>query len=143
MKRTKKIIATLLILAIGSVSCKTEKNKKEASVEETTTKQFIVEKDSIQNSSAEKNSTVYKGLLTLGLEVSTIKMQDSGKEVWVIDPQNLLQDKYTALTENKKPYTAVYIEVKGKILPKAEDGFAEEFDNILEITELVKMTEKE
>ena len=143
MKKTRKIIVGLLMVTIGIVGCKTEKNKNEGSTEKTTTEQVVIKKDSIQNGSVEENSIIYKGLLTLGAEVSTIKMKDSGKEVWVIDPQNLLQNKYTALTKNKEPYTAVYVEVKGKMLPKAEDGFAQEYENVFEVTELVKISEKE
>lgn len=83
----------------------------------------------------------YKGKLVVGHEVSSIEIEGYKLGVWFLDSKNLVGEKYDKLTKNKKPYTSVFVEVKGKMLPKALDGFAAEYGNVLEVTELIKIRE--
>jgi heat shock protein HslJ len=83
----------------------------------------------------------YKGKLVIGHEVNSIEIEDYKLGVWFLDSKNLVGEKYDKLTKNKKPYTPVFVEVKGKMLPKVLDGFAAEYGNVLEVTELIKIRE--
>lgn len=84
------------------------------------------------------SSPVYKGEITIGVEVSVFVTE--GKEYWLEDETGEIQNRYVEVLGNgQAPYTPIYAELKGKKLPKAEDGFAADYDGVFEISEIVKL----
>jgi len=144
----------LFLLVIVNISCE---NKKKETIKGSEKEIIMIDEGKIMldNSTLHLSDTdslylkkrtevvikTYEGKLVIGPEVSSIEIQDYKLGVWFLDPKNLVGEKYDKLTKGKKPYTSVFVEVKGKMLPKALDGFAEEYGNVLEVTELIKIKE--
>ena len=149
-----KLGLLLFLLVIVNISCKNKKKetvkgsvKEIAKIDEGTkildnSTLHLSDTDSLYlKKRAEVVIKTYEGKLVIGHEVNSIEIQDYKLGVWFSDPKNLVGEKYDKLTKNKKAYTPVFVKVKGKMLPKALDGFAEEYGNVLEVTELIEVKE--
>lgn len=92
----------------------------------------------------DKTPRIFKGMYVFGHEVRTFQdCNDSQKTYWVIDSLSHLQKAYE---ENTKflsyPYESVYAEVKGYLAGKSQMGFAADYENVLIVTELIKIEAK-
>ena len=83
------------------------------------------------NNSEKRESSSYegvKGSYIYGHEVNSFKPCGTTAELWVVGEQNImtkLENDYMRLTN--KPYEEVFVSFKGKKLPKASDGFADDY----------------
>ena len=86
----------------------------------------------------------HHGLYVFGLEVNSITLCGQKSAYWVVaeEPvQARLQQHHQALTN--KPYQAAYIRFNGRLLDKASDGFAADYDGQMAIDELVSIPSAE
>lgn len=90
-----------------------------------------------------KTPITFKGLYTFGNEVNTFQECDPQKVYWVNDS---LVDMRKPYEESVKflsyPYESVYAEVKGYLSGKSSLGYASEYENVLVITEIIKIDQK-
>ncbi len=85
---------------------------------------------------------IYKGLYSFGPEVKLFKECTTGNEFWATDSSSNLELKYSQLNF-EKPYEPVYVEVEGrKIKTTKTDALDTEYDSILVIKKLIKITKQ-
>lgn len=90
-----------------------------------------------------KEIKTFKGLYTLGDEVNTFRDCNTGKVYWVEDESK----KLTAAYQKTKvflsyPYESVYAELKGYLKGKSNIGYAEEYENVLLVTNVGVVKQK-
>ena len=87
---------------------------------------------------------IFKGLYSFGSEVSTFRdCKNTGKLYWLEDKSNKLSSAYKKATDFQSyPYESVYIEVKGYLKGKSNIGYAEEYENVLTVTDLISLKPK-
>lgn len=89
-------------------------------------------------------SVIYKGLYTFGNEVN--RFQDcSGREnvYWVNDSLVSLREHYEKTSRFPSyPHESVYAEVKGYLSGKSQVGYASEYENVLVVTDIIKLEAK-
>ncbi|MBR0572604.1 MULTISPECIES: hypothetical protein [Pasteurellaceae] len=84
-----------------------------------------------------QDNTAVQGLLTFGHEVSSFEPCGSEKAYWIIDPTDKLNNLYNEkLAKPSEPYTPVLAELVLKDLGKATEGFAEDYDSVVEAIEI-------
>ena len=86
----------------------------------------------------------YKGMYTIGDEVSTFQDCNDGKKIyWVNDSISNMQKAYEENTKSLSyPYESVYAEVKGYLAGKSKEGYAADYENVLVVTEVIKIEPK-
>jgi len=93
---------------------------------------------------AGRTVSIFKGLYTFGNEVNTF--QDCGgrqKVYWVSDSMASLREPYEKTNRFPSyPYESVYAEVKGYLTGKSNMGYASEYENMLVVTEIIKVEAK-
>ncbi len=91
-----------------------------------------------------KTSVVFKGLYTFGNEVRTFRDCKGSQTVyWVNDSIGSLRAKYEKTNRFPSyPYESVYAEVKGYLAGKSSEGYASEYENVLVVTEVIKVEPK-
>ncbi len=90
----------------------------------------------VSDEEIEFNNEPVKGLLVLGHEVSSFIPFGSSKSYWVVGVDKQLSNKYYQIIEGKSPYTPVVVELIVKDKGKAKEGFAEDYDSVLEIIKI-------
>ena len=87
---------------------------------------------------------IFKGLYSFGNEVSTFReCENPSKLYWLEDKSKKLSSAYKKATEFLSyPYESVYIEVKGYLKGKSNIGYAEEYENVLIVTDLISLKPK-
>ncbi|MES3016452.1 MAG: hypothetical protein V4721_01680 [Bacteroidota bacterium] len=92
----------------------------------------------------ENTPVVFKGLYTFGNEVRTFQDCSGTQTVyWVNDSIGNLQDRYGKTNRFPSyPYESVYAEVKGYLSGKSKMGYASEYENVLVVTEVIKVKAK-
>ncbi|MDD3773007.1 MAG: copper resistance protein NlpE [Weeksellaceae bacterium] len=90
------------------------------------------------NKDIEFSNRSIKGLLTFGHEVRTFEPCGSSKTYWVNDfSDGKLAKMYNEKIKNQlTPYTPLMAELVVKNLGKTQEGFAEQYDGVLEIIEI-------
>ncbi len=137
-----KLYILILFAAIIIQSC----NSPEKQVEklDSTTRldsSIVVDSDVIP---IDKNPIIFKGLYTFGNEVSSFQdCGESQKIYWVNDSIAILRNQYekTNLFPSY-PYESVYAEVRGYLSGKSKLGYASEYENVLVVTEIIKVEAK-
>jgi len=90
-----------------------------------------------------KTPITFKGLYTFGNEVNTFQECTAQNIYWVNDS---LVDMRKPYEESVKflsyPYESAYAEVKGYLSGKSSEGYASEYENVLVITEISKLEQK-
>ena len=101
----------------------------------------VVERTDAQVDTA---SSLFKGLYTFGNEVNTF--QDcgaAGKVYWINDSLASLRGPYEKTNRFPSyPYESVYAEVRGYLAGKSKLGYASEYENVLVVTDIVKVEAK-
>ncbi len=87
---------------------------------------------------------VFKGLYTFGNEVRTFRdCKGNNTLYWVVDSSASLQDKYEKTNRFPSyPYESVYAEIKGYLSGKSTMGYASEYENVLVVTDIIKVEPK-
>jgi len=98
----------------------------------------MYEMTKVKSESIEFCNESIKGLLTFGHEVSIFEPCGSSMAYWIKDfPDGRLTNLYKEkIGKQPTPYTPVMAELVVKYIGKAEDGFAEQYDGVLEIVEI-------
>ena len=90
-----------------------------------------------------KTPITFKGLYTFGNEVNTFQECASQKVYWVNDSLVNMRKPYEESVKFLSyPYESVYAEVKGYLSGKSSEGYASEYENVLVITEIIKIEQK-
>ncbi|WCC43943.1 copper resistance protein NlpE [Tenacibaculum finnmarkense] len=85
------------------------------------------------NNPIDFSNKVIKGFLTFGHEVSSFRPCDAENSYWITDPSNKLRALYYKEIGNQKtPYTPVMAELTVKNIGKDTEGFAEQYESVLE-----------
>ena len=93
--------------------------------------------------SVDTTSTLFKGFYIYGNEVSTFQDCGTRKTYWVNDSIVSLRTSYDKTNRFPAyPYESVYAEVKGYLSGKSKLGYASEYDNVLVVTDIVKVEAK-
>jgi heat shock protein HslJ len=82
----------------------------------------------------------YRGFYVFSAEARTFQPCGSEKVYWVRASEaisNRLRSEHQRLTA--KPYEAIYVEVKGRLLAKAAEGFAADYDGQIVIETIVSI----
>ncbi len=103
-----------------------------------------VERPDQNNLAADTSPILFKGLYIFGNEVRSFQdCSNTGKTYWVIDSAASLQERYEKTSRFPSyPYESVYVEVKGYLSGKSEMGYASEYENVLVVTEVLKVEPK-
>jgi len=88
----------------------------------------------------------YRGFYIFGHEVRTFQPCGSNKVYWVKAEPGIskkLREEHQKLTV--KPYESIYVELQGRLLAKAAEGFAADYDGqiAIEAVDLVQAKQKE
>jgi len=89
---------------------------------------------------------ILKGKLIIGHEAQSFEPFTGDKEFWLTDRTGILTNKYKELTKHDKAYTAIFAEIKFINKGKAKDGFAADYDGVVEVISVLqtrKLTDKE
>ncbi len=126
----------LFIATIIIQSCSSPQKRVETSDSTTVTDSTVT--------AIEKIPVVFKGLYTFGHEVRSFRDCSSPQKVyWVNDSIASLRDKYENTNRFPSyPYESVYAEVRGYLSGKSSLGFASEYENVLVVTEIIKVEPK-
>ncbi len=90
-----------------------------------------------------KTPFTLKGLYTFGNEVNTFQECAIQKVYWVNDSLVNMRKPYEESVKFMSyPYESVYAEVKGYLSGKSSEGYASEYENVLVITEIIKIEQK-
>ncbi len=91
-----------------------------------------------------KTPLVFKGLYTFGHEVRSFRdCRGSQTVYWVNDSIASLRDKYEKTNRFPSyPYESVYAEVRGYLAGKSSLGYASEYENVLVVTDIIKVEPK-
>ena len=115
----------------------------------TNSEKHTVNADSVERLNQNKlavdtTPTLFKGLYTFGNEVNTFQDCSSGEKVyWVNDSLASLREPYEKTNRFPSyPYESVYAEVKGYLSGKSQMGYASEYENVLVVTDIVKVEAK-
>ena len=85
----------------------------------------------------------YCGHYVFGHEVRTFQPCSADKVYWVKADEAISQRLRKAHSElSKKPYAPIYVEIQGRILDKATDGFAADYDEQLFIERITLIRER-
>ena len=125
-----------LILMVFLSSCNSQKGKNEQA-------------DSAQTSHADtlpapvKTPVTFKGMYTFGHEVRSFRDCSSQVTYWVNDSLANLRKSYEETVQPLSyPYESVYAEVKGYLGGLSALGYASEYENVLVVTEVIKIEAK-
>lgn len=93
--------------------------------------------------SSNDRSKLFKGMYSFGNEVSTFRDCNTGKIYWLEDESKKLNELYKNTTGILSyPYESIYVEVKGYLKGKSVLGYAEEYENVILVTEVVAAKQK-
>lgn len=131
----RQYILVLLIIFIFQACTSPEKHA--AKTDSTN----VVERTDAQVDTA---SSLFKGLYTFGNEVNTFQACGApGKVYWVNDSLTSLRGPYEKTNRFPSyPYESVYAEVRGYLAGKSKLGYASEYENVLVVTDIVKVEAK-
>ncbi len=111
-----------ILLVVGIVGCKNPTPGKTNSVPVTNSK---------------KTSEV-QGTLTIGPEVSEFVVCKDTLMYWIYDKTRKLEGLYHQKKgHNTRPYIPLYSELEVVKLPKANDGFAADYDGVMEVVRII------
>lgn len=90
-----------------------------------------------------KSLVLFKGLYTFGNEVNTFRDCGGNKVYWVNDSLANMEQAYKSASKFLSyPYESVYAEFKGYLAGRSELGYASEYENVLVVTEIIKLEAK-
>ena len=87
---------------------------------------------------------VYKGNYTWGAEVDVFQPCGSEKVYWVSASSWVKRPLIEYLKNTTtRAYQSVYIEFRGHIMNEVRDGFAEQYDGLIRVSEITYQSRKE
>lgn len=80
------------------------------------------------------------GRLVMGHEAYSFTPDGDTLAYWVVDRSGELKKRYeAALPEGAEPYTPVSAELKVKLMGSSDEGFAAEYDGVVEVQEIIRV----
>ncbi len=122
------ILVSALAFALFSCNGKQTENK--------------AEENSVQPAVTEVKADTIEvtGKLTIGHEVRSFKADSDTLEYWFIDRTGKVREMYEELVpEGMKNYTPVNAKLKVVKKGKSDDGFAADYDDVVEIVEVINI----
>lgn len=125
-----KKLAVLFVVSAGlcMAACRPAAQKQEGNVQEV---------------SAVSDSVVTcSGRLVMGHEAYSFTPDGDTLSYWVVDRSGDLKKRYEeALPAGAEPYTPVSAELKVKMLGPSSEGFAAEYDGVVEVQAIIRVGE--
>lgn len=125
-----KKLAVLFVVSAGlcMAACRPATQKQEGNVQEV---------------SAVSDSVVTcSGCLVMGHEAYSFTPDGDTLSYWVVDRSGELKKRYEeALPADAKPYTPVSAELKVKMMGPSSEGFAAEYDGVVEVQAIIRVGE--
>ena len=125
-----KNVAVLFVVSAGlcMAACRPAAQKQEGNVQEV---------------SAVSDSVITcSGRLVMGHEAYSFTPDGDTLSYWVVDRSGELKKRYEeALPADAKPYTPVSAELKVKMLGPSSEGFAAEYDGVVEVQAIIRVGE--
>lgn len=125
-----KKLAVLFVVSAGlcMAACRPAAQKQEGNVQEV---------------SAVSDSVITcSGRLVMGHEAYSFTPDGDTLSYWVVDRSGELKKRYEeALPAGAKPYTPVSAELKVKMLGPSSEGFAAEYDGVVEVQAIIRVGE--
>lgn len=125
-----KKLAVLFVVSAGlcMAACRPAAQKQEGNVQEV---------------SAVSDSVITcSGRLVMGHEAYSFTPDGDTLSYWVVDRSGELKKRYEeALPADAEPYTPVSAELKVKMLGPSSEGFAAEYDGVVEVQEIIRVGE--
>ena len=91
----------------------------------------------------DKTPVTFKGMYTFGNEVNTFRDCSNQVTYWVNDSLADLQKPYEQVMQHLSyPHESAYAEVKGYLSGRSTLGYASEYENVLVVTEVIKLEAK-
>lgn len=126
-----KKLTVLFVVAAGLwlAACRPAAQKQEGSVQ--------------QETSAVSDSVVTcSGRLVMGHEAYSFTPDGDTLSYWVVDRSGELKKRYEeALPADVKPYTSVSAELKVKMMGPSSEGFAADYDGVVEVQKIIRVGE--
>ncbi len=126
-----KKLTVLFVVSAGLwlAACRPAAQKQEGSVQ--------------QETSAVSDSVVTcSGRLVMGHEAYSFTPDSDTLSYWVVDRSGELKKRYEeALPADAEPYTPVSAELKVKMMGPSSEGFAADYDGVVEIQEIIRVGE--
>lgn len=96
-----------------------------------------------QETSAVSDSVVTcSGRLVMGHEAYSFTPDGDTLSYWVVDRSGELKKRYEeALPADAKPYTPVSAELKVKMMGPSSEGFAADYDGVVEVQAIIRVGE--
>lgn len=96
-----------------------------------------------QETSAVSDSVVTcSGRLVMGHEACSFTPDGDTLSYWVVDRSGELKKRYEeALPADAKPYTPVSAELKVKMMGPSSEGFAADYDGVVEVQAIIRVGE--
>lgn len=83
---------------------------------------------------------VLHGQLIMGHEAQSFTADGDSTVYWISDPSGQLETQYKAvLSPEAPPYTAVPAQLKVRLKGPATEGFAAEYDGVMEVVEILSV----
>lgn len=83
---------------------------------------------------------VLHGQLVMGHEAQSFTADGDTTAYWITDPSGQLETQYkAALPPETSPYTAVPAQLKVRLKGPATEGFAAEYDGVMEVVEILSV----
>lgn len=125
-----KKLAVLFVVSAGlcMAACRPAAQKQEGNVQEV---------------SAVSDSVITcSGRLVMGHEAYSFTPDGDTLSYWVVDRSGELKKRYEeTLPVDAKPYTPVSAELKVKMLGPSSEGFAAEYDGVVEVQAIIRVGE--
>lgn len=125
-----KKLAVLFVVSAGlcMAACRPAAQKQEGNVQEV---------------SAVSDSVITcSGRLVMGHEAYSFTPDGDTLSYWVVDRSGELKKRYEeALPADAEPYTPVSAELKVKMLGPSSEGFAAEYDGVVEVQAIIRVGE--
>lgn len=124
-----KKLTVLFVVSAGLwlAACRPAAQKQEGSVQ--------------QETSAVSDSVVTcSGRLVMGHEAYSFTPDGDTLSYWVVDRSGELKKRYEeALPADAKPYTPVSAELKVKMMGPSSEGFAADYDGVVEVQQIIRV----
>lgn len=83
---------------------------------------------------------VLHGQLIMGHETQSFTADGDSTAYWITDPSGQLETQYkAALSPEAPPYTSVPAQLKVRLKAPATEGFAAEYDGVMEVVEILSV----
>ena len=89
--------------------------------------------------SAAECDQVWRGMYVYGAEVETFQPCGSEKAYWVSYAWAGIPLKAFHQDNTDQPYEAIYLEFRGQLLDEKVDGFAENYDGLIRVSEILDL----